>query len=527
MTRSAKYILLIILNIFIFNHHAISAELPPAVREALRRANIPVSSVGIVVREIHSPAPLIQVNARQAMNPASTMKLLTTYAALELLGPAYAWKTEAYVEGKLDNGVLHGNLVIKGYGNPKMYSEHLWLWLRELRNLGLRDIQGDLILDHTAFAPQETDPAAFDNDPLRAYNAGPDALLLNYNALRLRFIPGDGKVNVFTEPGLSGITLDNRLTLVQRRNCGNWDGNIDVQLDGNAIRLKGTYPAPCGERDKAISPLPHSRYFDAVFRSLWQEMGGTLAGNTRDGSTPASAELFATHYSPPLSEIIRDINKFSNNVMARQLFLSLSLSGAQKFSGFFTNNEPLTFRFSAPQPEGEESYESPHRFDVDGTPAINTPPASTPIAGLTSRNPPARVELSEIVLRKWVAKKGFDFPELVLENGAGLSRKERISPFNMSQLLQDIQRSPFSAEIEASLPIVGVDGTMRKRHDNCAVTSHGHFKTGSLEGVKSIAGYLQSRSGKQWILVFIINHPNASLGQQAQDELIEWLEQSN
>lgn len=468
---------------------AYAADLPPAVRDALRHANIPLSSVGVVVREINSSTPLIQVNAKQAMNPASTMKLLTTYAALELLGPAYTWRTEAYVDGKLENGVLNGNLIIKGYGNPKINSEQLWLWLHELRNRGLRDIQGDLILDHSAFAMQETDSAAFDSDPDRAYNVGPDALLLNFNAIRLRFIPADGKVNVFTEPGLAGITIDNRLTLKNQHNCSGWDANVHVQLDGNVIRLQGTYPATCGEHDKAISLLPHARYFDAVFRSLWQEMGGTLRGSTRDGSTSDSAMLFSTQHSQPLSEIIRDINKFSNNVMARQLFLSLSL-----------NKE---------------------------APTKNTLPINTLIGNSLPVNTaaPASVELSEIALRNWLSKKGFDFPELVLENGAGLSRKERISPLSLSLLLQDIQLSPFSAEIEASLPIVGIDGTMKKRHDNCAVTTHAHLKTGSLEGVKSIAGFLQSRSGKQWILVFIINHPKASAGQRAQDELIEWLEQ--
>ena len=220
-------------------------------------------------------------------------------------------------------------------------------------------------------------------------------------------------------------------------------------------------------------------------------MGGTLRGNTRDGSTPASAMLLATQHSQPLSEIIRDINKFSNNVMARQLFLSLSL-----------NKEAPTIN----------------------TPAMNMQMGTSLPNSILA---PASVELSEIAVRNWADKKGFDFSELVLENGAGLSRKERISPLNLSLLLQDIQLSPFSAEIEASLPIVGVDGTMKKRHDNCAVTTHAHMKTGSLEGVKSIAGYLQSHSGKQWIFVFIINHPNASAGQQAQDELIEWLEQSH
>lgn len=467
-----------------------AADLPASVRDALRQAHIPLGNVGIVVREINSSTPLIQVNAGQTMNPASTMKLLTTYAALELLGPAYTWRTEAYVNGKLENGVLDGDLIIKGYGNPKITSEHLWLWLRELRNRGLREIQGDLVLDRTAFAMQESDPAAFDNDPGRAYNVSPDALLLNFNAIRLRFIPAEGKVNVYTEPALAGISLDNRLTLKSQHNCGNWDGNIRVYLTGNVIHLHGTYPSPCGEHDKAFNLLPHARYFDAVFRSLWQEMGGSLRGNTRDGNTPDSAMLLTTHYSQPLSEIIRDINKFSNNVMARQLLLSLSL------------NQETPVKNTLPK---ELQIES-------------TLPVSTPA--------PASVELSEIALRNWIAKKGFDFPELVLENGAGLSRKERLSPLNLSLLLQDIQLSPFSAEIEASLPIVGVDGTMKKRHDNCAVTTHAHLKTGSLEGVKSIAGYLQSRSGKQWILVFIINHANASQGQHAQDELIEWLEQT-
>jgi len=467
-----------------------SAELPPSVREALRHENIPLANIGVIVRELNSPTPLIQVNARQAMNPASTMKLLTTYAALELLGPAYAWRTEAYIDGKLDNGVLNGNLVIKGYGNPKMTSENLWLWLHELKNRGLREIHGDLVLDHTAFSILESDPAAFDNEPARAYNVSPDALLLNFNAIRLHFLPTDDKVNVFTEPALSGISLDNRLTLRHQRNCSEWDGNIHVQLTGNTIRLQGTYPSPCGEHDKAVSLLSHTRYFDAVFRSLWQEMGGSISGSTREGGTPDSAMLFATNYSQPLSEIIRDINKFSNNVMARQLFISLGINNA--------------------------------------VPAINVPASNSQADAAPPNTPsatPGSVERSRAVLQDWLARKGFDFPGLVVDNGAGLSRIERISALDMSLLLQDIQLSPYSAEMEASLPIVGIDGTMKKRHDNCAVTTHAHMKTGSLEGVKSIAGYLQSASGKQWILVFIINDRNASAGQQAQDELIEWLEQ--
>ena len=478
------------------NSNAYTAELPAAVLDALHKAKIPLSSVGIIVKEVNALSPLIDLNAKQAMNPASTLKLLTTFGALEILGPAYSWRTEAYIDGKLDDGILNGNLIIKGYGNPKFTSEHLWLWLRELRNRGLREIHGELILDHSAFALETNDPAAFDNDPLRAYNVSPDALLLNFNAIRIRFIPEAGRVNIFTEPTLAGVTIENRLSLKNQRYCGDWDANIKISLSGsgNGIRVQGTYPSACGEHDKAISLLDHTRYFDAVFRSIWQEMGGTLHGKTHDGSVPASAVLFATHTSQPLSEVIRDINKYSNNVMARQVYLSLSL------------------------PKEAPNINMPANLSLNGSAQSNYM--------LTNYLPPASIALSETTLRNWIYKKGYDFPELIIDNGAGLSRISRISPYNISLLLRDILLSPFSAEIEASLPIVGVDGTMKKRHDNCSVTAHAHLKTGSLEGVKSIAGYLQSHTGKKWIIVFIINHPNASRGQQAQDELIEWLEET-
>ncbi|TAN75868.1 MAG: D-alanyl-D-alanine carboxypeptidase/D-alanyl-D-alanine-endopeptidase, partial [Gallionella sp.] len=172
---------------------AISAALPKPVRDELRRADIPLDSVGAVVQQTHVHRPIVEQNAMRAMNPASTMKLLTTFAALETLGPAYRWKTEAYLDGKLEGGVLYGNLVFKGYGDPGLTLEQFWLWLRELRQRGLREIRGDVILDRSFFEAINHDPAEFDNDPTRAYNVGPDALLLNFNALRLRLIPEIGR----------------------------------------------------------------------------------------------------------------------------------------------------------------------------------------------------------------------------------------------------------------------------------------------------------------------------------------------
>ena len=456
------------------------ASLPPSVLKALKQANIPVSGIGVVVQEVNSRKPLISVNAHQPMNPASTMKLLTTYAGLEMLGPAYTWKTEAYLDGKLDKGVLQGDLILKGYGDPKLTLEQFWLWLRELRSRGLREIQGNLVLDHSAFEPIPYNLPAFDNQPFRPYNMAPDALLLNFNAVRLRFIPDGDNIKVITEPTLAGITLDNRITAAPVKtdanltdsaetlpnDCDNWDDGISMQMNDATLLLQGAFPIRCGECEQYVCLLPPPQYLYAVFRALWQEMGGTLSGKLQEASVPGNATLFAVHNSTPLSEVIRDINKFSNNVMARQLFLSLG-----------GNSEAA-----------------------------------------------ASVTRSDLSIRNWLTQKKLEFPELVLENGAGLSRKERISPNNMARLLQSAHRSPFAAEFQASLPIVGVDGTMKKRLKDSAASRYAHLKTGSLEGVKTVAGYVQTRSGKHWLLVFLINHPNAGAGQSAQDALIEWLQ---
>lgn len=443
--------------------NATATNLPPAVLRELKSAGIPLSATSITVRKIGAPKAAISINAEQPMNPASTMKLLTTFAGLELLGPAYTWKTEAYLDGKLENGVLQGDLILKGYGDPKFTIEQFWLWMAELRARGLREIRGNLVIDRSFFDLPQLDSGAFDNDPVRAYNVTPDALLLNFNTLRLRYIPEGNRLRVIIEPMLEGVRLDSQLA-PQAGSCEDWDDTIRVQANDERLLLQGGYPAECGEREHSLSVLSHSRYVDAVFRAAWHQLGGSLTGRQRDGLLSSSAQLFSTHRSEPMSLAIRDINKYSNNVMARQLFLTL------------------------------------------GTTTSASIPGST------------------AAMRSWLTKKGLNFPELVLENGAGLSRVERISAEHMAQLLQSITESPYSAELIASLPILGIDGSVKKRLKNSPAASHAHLKTGTLDGVKTLAGFVQAHSGKQWSVVFFINHPNAKRGQAAQDALIEWLQ---
>jgi len=446
---------------------ASSEPLPEPIRDALRRARIPLSGVSLLVQQVEERKPLLTLNAERPMNPASTMKLLTTFAGLEMLGPAYQWKTEAYLDGALENGVLEGNLVFKGYGDPKLTIEQFWMWLRELRLRGLREIRGDIVLDRSFFEDIGHDPAEFDNDPTRAYNVGPNALLLNFNALHLRLLPGTPEANALLEPDLSGYAVRNRVRTSVRQPCRGGD-TYTARLEERTIVLEGTIPRDCGEVDDYFSLLPHDQYFFAVFNALWQELGGTLRGSLREGSAPADRAAFSTRLSQPLSEVIRDINKFSNNIMARQLFLTLGAT--------------------------------------DGS--------------------SASIERSTVVVKQWLDTQQMQFPELVLENGAGLSRVERISVQHLAELLQRAARSPFDAELKASLPVLGMDGTMKKRFKDEAMAGYAHIKTGMLEGVKSIAGYVHADDGTQWIVVCVINHPNAARGQAAQDALIEWVQKS-
>jgi len=493
----------------------IAASLPQTVRDELMRANIPLSSVGIVVQDQDAGTPLLSRNADLAMNPASTMKLLTTLASLEMLGPAYRWKTEAYLDGRLENGVLQGNLVFKGYGDPKLTVEQFWMWLRELRQRGLREIRGDVVLDRSFFGDIDHDPAEFDNDPTRAYNVGPNALLLNFNALHLRLIPNATSTSAFLEPDLSGYMLSNRVTTVARRPCAGGD-NYTAHLEDRSIVLEGTIPVDCGEVDDYLSLLPHGDYFFAVFSALWNEMGGTLQGGMREGIAPTDQQPFSTHWSAPLSEVIRDINKFSNNIMARQLFLTLGTAEVE----FAHTSE------ANPAQELLQVEDVMALLSVDDgltEPAdLDSPPAGD--LGASADPPAASVSRSVAALQAWLSSEHLEFPELVLENGAGLSRKERISPQHLAELLRLASRSRYAAELEASLPILGMDGTLKKRFKDNEISGYAHIKTGMLEGVKSIAGYVKSHSGKQWVVVFLINHPNASIAQSAQDALIEWLQ---
>ena len=442
-------------------------SLPKPLIQSLKDSGIPTSNVALLVQDADGRLPLIQHNGSEPMNPASVMKLLTTYAALEILGPAHTWRTEAFATNTVNEETLGGDLYLKGSGDPRLTFEQFWLLLRQLRAQGIRDIRGDLVLDRLAINPNGGNGvnggAPFDDQPLRPYNVKPDALLLNWKSVRLTLFPEQEKLAIRAEPHPANLYIISQVTLINGE-CGNWRERMRSDASEHPGRthliITGKYPRSCGEQRWNIGVMDHPQYVYGVFRQLWEELGGTISGTVRDAPVPAAAVKVASIESPPLSELIRDINKFSNNVMARQLYLTLG-NGTQT---------------------GAES-----------------------------------------AVRQWLAKKSISLPALVMDNGSGLSRTERITADGLAALLASAWKSPYMPEFVASLPITGIDGTLKKRLKDDPSTGQGHIKTGTLEGVKTMAGYVRDKNGKWQIVVFMINHANAGAAQGAQDVLLQWL----
>jgi serine-type D-Ala-D-Ala carboxypeptidase/endopeptidase (penicillin-binding protein 4) len=436
--------------------------LPPEVDAALLRAKLPREAIALLVVDAEGKAPArLSHRAGIPVNPASIAKLATTFAALELLGPAFTWSTPVYLDGSVREGTLHGNLYIKGQGDPKLVAERLWLLLRRVQGLGIRSIAGDIVLDHSAFETVAQDPGAFDGEPLRPYNAAPDALLVNFKSLVMTFTPL-AQAQVHVEPPLAGLAVPASVPLLAG-GCGDWHGALKADFsDPSRIRFAGGYPAACGERIWPVAYIDPSSYAARAVAGLWQQMGGSLTGQVRAGAVPSGLAPAFELQSPPLAEVIRDINKFSNNVMAQQLFLTLSL-----------------------QQHGLGALEG-----------------------------------SRAAMRQWWRERFGDTVPPTFVNGSGLSRDERITAGQLGRLLQTAWASPLMPELASSLPVTGIDGTMRRARGKGVGLAH--LKTGSLRDVAGVAGYVHAASGKRYVLVAIANHPQAAAARPAIEALIEW-----
>ncbi|OEZ82166.1 D-alanyl-D-alanine carboxypeptidase DacB precursor [Janthinobacterium sp. HH104] len=471
------------------------AQLPESVSLLLRSANIPEDAMGAIV--LRGNTVVMSHGAERSMQPASTMKLVTTAVGLEQLGPIFRGRTELRTSADVINGVLKGDLILRGGADTDFNANALEHMLQTLRTQGIVKIKGDLILDRQLFQPARPDIGAppFDESAEFRYNVIPDALLLNTNLLDININSTDRQLSILMQPALENVSITSDMKLI-KGSCARWEDGWrppEYRRDASGklqVILHGTFPQNCSKAT-SINVLDRNDYADRLFRATWKRLGGTITGTVREApatglpptAEPVGTRMLADHVARALPEVLRDINKTSDNTLARTLFLSL---GSLQSDGWL---------------------------------------GSRPVAMAVPEDTATRARQ---VIQEWFQRHQIDTQGMLVDNGSGLSRTGRIAPAQMAAVLQAMQQSPWAPEFQSSLPIVALDGTMRKRLLNSPAAARARIKTGTLKNVVAIAGYVPDANNQLCVVVAMINSDlvGNGNGRAAVDALIEWVARS-
>lgn len=450
---------------------ALAQALPPELASVWNASRLPQSALSIVVDEADG-ARLIGINAQEPRNPASVMKLVSTWAGLSALGPEYTWRTSLMAQGGLQvdaQGTLKGPLYIKAGGDPFLTVPELWDMLRELRLRGVKNLT-EVVVDRSIFGNVAINPGDFDNAGDRPYNASPDAMMVGLGASRLVFQPDTQarKWVAIVDPPLPGVRVQGDVEWSTAVCPGSPVVGTQVNPEGRdiVIRVSGKAAASCGEF--SVYRLVHSQteFFDKLFRSLWRDLGGTLARDITAGRVPGNAQAITWHDSRSLSDLIRIINKQSNNVMARTILLTV---------------------------------------------------------GAETGGQGATVASGERAVMAVLARQGVDTRGWTVDNGSGLSRNGRVTAGGMADMLKVAWRSNWMPEYISSFAISGVDGTVRGRLRDDEVQGRAHLKTGTLRDSRALAGYVLGASGKRYIVVMMVNDERSASARPFFDAVVKWL----
>ncbi|MDN0076510.1 D-alanyl-D-alanine carboxypeptidase/D-alanyl-D-alanine-endopeptidase [Crenobacter sp. SG2303] len=428
--------------------------------QALDLHGLKPGEVAVWAAPVEGGAPLVEHRADAAMNPASTMKLVTSYAALGRLGPGYRWTTRLVSAAPIVDGVLQGDLYWVGSGDPRFDQRDLIELAGELRRRGIREIAGRLLLDRSVWSGTGR-ADDFDGDAERAFMVAPDPQLTNLKVAWLAFYNDELGPRVALDPALPGVSLSAKLSDGGAGACGDVRNRVAIRTAGDSISVSGQLPQACDGARAFVNVLAPTEFARQSFAAAWRELGGTGPAGFGTAVAPAGAPVLASHDSEPLLDTLYYTNKYSNNTMARTLFLTL----------------------------GHEE-----------APGSDTPAAA------------------ERAVRRTLVEAGISDAPLVLENGAGLSRRERVSARLLGQVLLAAARGPYAGEFMASLPIAGEDGTLKKRFAD--VGSRLRMKTGTLKDVRALAGYWLAPSGQRLAIVVIVNGPRALQQTAAMDDIV-------
>lgn len=490
-------------------------KLPEKLLQAAKRLRVDPAGIAVSVVPVEDPKrPVLSWRADAMEPPASTTKLVTTLAALEVLGSSYRWRTNFYVREMPDrNGLLRGGLFIRGGGDPALVLEDFALEVDRLAQKGIRRIDGNIVIDRSHFNIPNVDPGAFDGRRSRPYNLQPDAALLNYRNLSFELTPdvkaGVARVVVF--PPLAGVSYPKTIRL-GKGGCGDWKSAIafrvnDLGKGKKRVLFNGRYPSACGVKSFNVIAFEADEYFERLFRALWEKDGRTWRGKVVSGRVPEDGKLFLTRLSPTLGEITALTNKWSNNPMARHIFLTLGTRRVEEELEAKASEEAAEAK-AAGAPGKTAKKEAEREAKPGDEKRLQFP------RGATLGD--ARAELSD-----WMTSRGIPASEIIIDNGSGLSRTSRVSARAMTDLLSAGWNGPYMPEYLASLPITGRDGTMVRRK---VALEEGRIKTGYLENVRSIGGYVHALDGRRYaVYASVTGAKNVPGGIRFLDAVIEWV----
>lgn len=461
MTLKIFFFLLVIVSV------SVSAEMPQPYKTLISKYNFKKDSYSFVVKNLTNPQKKVIIyNGSKNFNPASLIKIITSFIALEKLGPNYKWRSDFYYTGEVKEHILQGDIIFVGRGDASFSIDNLESLIREIQKKGIKKIEGNLILNKSYFG-KIPDVIDFDDDPMRAYNVLPNAISIQSNTINFKFTPQDKRVKIDAKPNLKYLKIKNNLK-VSEKNCVSWKQALDYQkansIMDDTIIFQGYMSNKCSKKEIDLSVIDNSRYFYEAFKYLWVQNGGDFSGGYWvNDNERLEGELLSSHLSRPLGVLVRDMNKHSLNLMSRNLMLTVMA-------------EDLKIK---------ATEDDVNRFVLD-----------------------------------WLGNHDIVTNNIFIENGAGLSRRTSINAESLLEIMDKIYEHPYMPEILSSFSILNEDGTLEKKMPLSKVKKNGHFKTGSLKNVSAIAGYLVDKEKDKKILIFLMNDKAANKSHNFQNDLI-------
>lgn len=416
------------------------------------------ADIALQIVDVQTGDEVYAWDADRALVPASTMKVVTAATALRTLGPSWRFHTALERDGEInEEGVLEGNLYVRGTGDPTLVVEKLWKLVSDLEIEGVVEINGDIVLDDSYFSDGPLVPGwrkkvDIANGP--AYFAPLGALSVNFNALSIVIAPGPSvgepaRLQLETRSDL--VEFDNQLTTVAegRRGFVTIEREADFKTGQTKFTVEGEVPADADiERHYRAVAEPRS-WFRSVLVGVLAEKGIKFNGRVRAGTTPPDAEEVVRLWSPPLHEILNHMNKYSSNFMAEHVLKAV---------------------------------------------------------GAETGGAPGTTEKGLDAVRTYLDGLGIPADEYTLVNGSGLSRGAKLRPAHLNAVLLDMVHDPrVGPEFLSTLSVSGRDGTLRRRFDEDEEAERVRGKTGSLNGVYCLAAYVRARNGDVYAVSMLVN----------------------